>query len=70
MDIVAEILEEILPRTVLTAEYAPRELEFLFVADDVFVFHGVLSLFGMRFRAGGSWRRQAGGTSRRRRRRP
>jgi two-component system response regulator AtoC len=29
--IVAEILEEALPRTVVTAEYAPRELELLFV---------------------------------------
>jgi DNA-binding NtrC family response regulator len=32
MGVVAEVLDEVLPRTVLAAEYAPRELELLFVA--------------------------------------
>jgi DNA-binding NtrC family response regulator len=32
LGVVAEVLEEVLPRAVLAAEYAPRELEFLFVA--------------------------------------
>ncbi len=32
MGAVAEVIEQVLPRTVLAAEYAPRELELLFVA--------------------------------------